>query len=111
MQLRKTSAQIYLFGFEPALFCVRELFELEICEGVIEVGFGVIQRIEIQDVARNMIQRIEIQDVISKVKNLAPILCLVSHGREREIRRQELGIDSGGLGKRGASSILLLLPL
>src|ERR1700716_3913873 len=111
MQLRKTSAQVHLFGLEPALFSVRELLELEICEGVIEIGLCVIQRIEIQDVAGNTIQRIEIQNVISKVKELGPIFCLVSHGREREVRRQKLSIDSGGLGKRGVSCILLLFLL
>src|ERR1700730_486554 len=111
MQLRETSGQVDLFGLESTLFGVCELFELEICDRIIEIGFGVIQRIEIPDIARNTIQRIEIQDVIGEGKKLGPILCLVSHQREGQVRRQELGINSGGLGKRGASSILLVFLL
>src|SRR5882762_1839209 len=104
MQLRKTIEQVYVFRLETALFSVFDLVELEIRDRVIEIGVGVIQRIEIQDVTSDdrLIQRIEIQDVTSKFKDLGPIFCLVGHKRERQIRRHELCIDSGGLGIRFA---------
>src|SRR3984893_13515849 len=99
MQLRKTSGQIYLFRLEPALFSLCEFIELVICERIIEISLGVIQRIEIPDVSSNVIQGIEVQDVTSKVDDRSPIFCLVSQQREREVRRQELSIDGCGFGQ------------
>src|SRR5258708_22909111 len=102
MQLRKMSAQVYVFRLETALFRIFEFVELVICHRVIEIGVGVIHRIEIQDVTTDMIQRIEIQDMTSKITDLDPISCLEGHGRELQIRRQYLAIDSGGLRIRFA---------
>src|ERR1700674_2095768 len=102
MQPREISAQVQVFRLETALFSVFELVELVIWHRVIEIGVGVIQGIEIQDVTSDggVIQRIEIQDVTSKIKDLGPISCLVGYWRQRPVKRQEPGIDSRGLGIR-----------
>ncbi len=70
-----------MFRLETALFSVFDLIELVICHRVIEIGVGVIQGIEIQDVISygGVIQRIEVQDVTSKIKDLGPIGCLIGH--------------------------------
>src|SRR5215475_15135984 len=47
----------------------------------------------------------------SEDKNLGPIVFLIGHGCEREIRRQELGINRGSLQVRFASGIFLTLLL
>ncbi len=70
-----------MFRLETALFSVCDPVKLVICHRVIEIGAGVIQGIEIQDVISDggVIQRIKAQDVISKGKDLRPISGLVGH--------------------------------
>src|SRR5262249_49848788 len=111
VQLRKSGAQVQALRFKRALFRIVKPVEIEIRGSVIEVRFGVIHRVKIEDIATDVSHRIKVQDVTGKKNNVEPFVFFVRQGREREIGRQELTVDFSCLEIGLASGVILILFL